>query len=390
LVNVDSLVAAYRERFPDSKPGFVVRAPGRVNLIGEHVDYHGGLVLPIAIEPAVYAVAGRSNAERVHVFSAQLGASCEFALTVREPVGAGRWENYVRGVVSHLSAEGCALVGANIHVDGDLPIGAGLSSSAAIEVATAMALLSVAGETMPMQRVAQLCRSAEHTFARVPCGIMDQMACACARERAALLIDCQDQSLEFISWPDGVIAVVVDSGARHQLGESEYAQRAGECAAAMACLKAQQGLHVSSWREITPDLLNQRGSGMSAVERRRAHHVVTEIARTRAAADALGNGDVATVGRLMTKSHASLRDDYEVSTPELDRLVEILTGVSGVFGTKLTGAGFGGCVVAIAKEDALPQIEWAVRSRYDKAGGAATRIWATTPRDGAAVLGLPT
>lgn len=385
MVNVESLVSAYRARFPESMPRVVVRAPGRVNLIGEHVDYHEGLVLPVAIEAAIYAVAGGAPGAAVEVFSETLNDTRSFDLPAPPPSGARDWGQFVVGVAAELARAGVDLVGSKIYLAGDLPMATGLASSAALELASALALLGVAGAELSPAKVAEACRNAEHVYAGVPCGIMDQLVCACAQAGSALLIDCRDRSLIHVPWPAEAVVWIVDSRETRELASGAYRNRVSDTAATLARLKARGGPPVRNLRDVSMDMLSLLGTGPSV---RRAGHVVSEIARTTAAVEALRRGDLLRFGALMNESHASLRDDFGVSTPRLDALADLLPTLPSVYGAKLTGAGFGGCVVAVARDGSGDQIGAAVRHRYDPKFGVEARIWSTVPCQGATVSRL--
>ncbi|MBN2560106.1 MAG: galactokinase [Phycisphaerae bacterium] len=449
MVNVESLLSGYRRRFDGAEPTVCVRAPGRVNLIGEHVDYNDGLVLPIAIDRAVYGVAGPAEEDAISVFSASIDETAKFDLEPlprplrqhgrlsgaepgwhrclgggdsgetsvppcdgdtgetpapqswgelprdgparlrddRRPSAPG-WDAYPRGVASELAGAGVRLAGTRIYLDSDLPIGAGLSSSAALEVAVALALLSVAAATLSRRQLAHVCRLAEHRYAGVPCGIMDQFVCAMAVAGGAMLLDCRDEHTRHIPWPDrDATVLIVDSQCRHKLADGAYADRVRACSMAADRLRAVDP-SVRSLRDVNLRQLVEQQSSMEAPIFRRARHVVTEIQRTRDAAEALQRGDFAAFGRAMNASHDSLRDDYEVSSPQLDGLVEVVRGVPGVFGARMTGAGFGGCVVAVAPRDAVPHVESAVRKRYDTKYGVTAQVMVTHPCEGATTTRL--
>lgn len=388
MVNVEILCAAYRRRFGGGPPAAVVRAPGRVNLIGEHVDYNDGLVLPIAIERATHIAVGPSDRETFRLYSANVDQQVEFAVDDRSHPEKGRWDAYGRGVAAELAQAGIRLAPANLYIESDVPVGAGLSSSAALEVATALALLFAAGTTMEAREVARICRLAEHHYAGVPCGIMDQFVCAMASPNAALLLDCRDQQIENIPWPAGdAVVVVIDSQCRHKLSDGTYAARVRECRRAVEQVRAVNP-SVQSLRDVSPEQLIAQRERMEGTTFRRAHHVIGEIQRTRDAAAALRAGDFKRFGRAMNASHDSLRDDYEVSSPQLDDLVEVVRGVPGVFGARMTGAGFGGCIVAVAERSAVGSVEAAVRRDYDPRHGVTAPVLTTRPCEGARLTRL--
>ncbi len=345
-------VTAFSQAF-GAAPALVARAPGRVNLIGEHVDYSGGLVLPIAIDrDLVVAVRARSDGA-VNAVAADAAAT--------------GWQPYIEGVRALLSEQSGASVGADISIAGDVPRGAGLSSSAALEVATATALAALHGIAIDPVDLALLCQRAENEWAGVNCGIMDQFASALARAQHALLIHCDTLSYQHVPIPPEAAVIVAESGVERSLTASHFNTRFQECADAarligVALLKDAQLADTES----LPEPL-----------RRRARHVVTEIARTRALAAALQAGDLPSSGVLLDESHESLRNDYEVSVPELDRLVAKARRVAGVYGSRLTGAGFGGCTMTLCAVDAVEPVLSAL-SEY--------RAYRVVPSDGAGVL----
>lgn len=378
MVNATTLIDEYRRRFPGSEPEVIARAPGRVNLIGEHVDYNGGLVMPFAIPLATWVIAGRREDARVAAQSRQSSVGVDFESThIGNPLAG--WGCYVQGVIASLQPLGLPTFGMNVFIDSDIPDGAGLSSSAALEAAVALAALELAGHSLSRSEIVRACRVAEHNYAKVPCGIMDQTASLCARTDHVMLLDCCDNSISHIPWMRPHIAiVVVDSRSPHRLSSGTYAERVRECELAAARCS-------SSLRDLTPDTLNKIRDDVGATVYRRARHVISEIARVRDAADALQRADFPTLGRLMNESHQSLAEDYEVSTPRLDTLAACIRGVPGVFGARLTGAGFGGCVVAVAEQSATSAIESAVRRDYDPHFNVTAPVWTWCPSEGATI-----
>ncbi len=321
---------------------FLAAAPGRINLIGEHVDYQGGLVLPAAINLGVFAAAGRLAEPVLRLQTSFAGASeVEIPLDALHRLeAADSWANYPLGVVACYRQAGHETGGLAIAFDASLPAGAGLSSSAAFEAATAMIVEQACGISLPPRERALLCQQAEHTFAGVPCGIMDQLAVNAGQAGHALLIDCQSLEVVPTPLPNDLAMVVVDSGVKHALADGEYAKRRADCETAARLLG------VGCLRDAT--LASVLGAREALGERifRRARHVVTEIERTRAFAAALAGGELDTAAGLMAASHASLRDDYEVSCEELDALVEIACGL-GIAGARMMGGGFGGSTIQL-------------------------------------------
>ncbi len=391
--------AAFRSAF-GREPAFAAAAPGRVNLIGEHTDYNGGLVLPIAIDRACVAVgapavgAGRSRVVAVDVgeavecdLSSALSPAPEIAGLVDGPrVRTGSWASYVLGVGATLASRVAALGGRVCNVDvavsSAVPPGGGLSSSAALEVSVATALEHAWGVGFAPVETARLCREAEHEFAGVPCGIMDQFISAMGREGHALLIDCRSESAEEVPMPpaERAVVVVMNTNVHHALASGEYARRRQECRGAAA------KIGVSELRDATLAQVRARAGDLCEVELKRTRHVVTENGRVLNAAAALRAGDLASIGRLMNESHESLRLDYEVSCEELDVLVELARGVRGVFGARMTGGGFGGCAIALAEPAAVADLSVIASDGYRAAFGRECDIFATRACAGARLL----
>lgn len=330
---------------------FLSHAPGRINLIGEHVDYQGGLVLPAAINLSVFAAAARIPEPVLRLATSFAGADpVEIPLGALAPLaGAGSWANYPLGVVACYQKAGHDPGGLAITFDASLPAGAGLSSSAAFEAATAVIVEQACGITLPARERALLCQQAEHAYAGVPCGIMDQLAVNAGEAGHALLIDCQSLDVTPTPLPAEVAMVVVDSGVKHALADGEYAKRRADCETAATTLG------VACLRDTTLDAVQAAREALGERVFRRARHVVTEIARTRAFAEAMAAGDLTTAAHQMAASHASLRDDYEVSCEELDALVTIANAL-GVPGARMMGGGFGGSTIQLVPADAAAEI----------------------------------
>jgi galactokinase len=378
----DSAAARFAETF-GRNPTVIAVAPGRVNFIGEHTDYNDGFVMPLAIDRHV-VVAGTPNETSV----ARIGTSfhngplVEIDLARRPVPGDPRWANYVRGVIAGVLARDVKIPGFDGFFDSDLPAGGGLSSSAALEVATATLLESLTRQPLDPSAKALLCQRAEHDYAGVPCGIMDQFASVFGRENQLLLIDCRNQEIRDIEWPAaGFSLIVVNSGVNHELAVSEYAIRRRQCEA------AAHALGLPSLRDATLDQLT--AAGLDGVLERRARHVISENHRTLDCAAALERGDAAAAGRLMYASHASLRDDYEVSCRELDALVEAARDIGiagGVFGARMTGGGFGGSAIILADQTKRDSVLRAIIDGYRARTGLEASGFVTRPADGARVL----
>ena len=319
----------------------VVRAPGRVNLIGEHTDYNQGFVLPCAIDRYT-TIEVQPRMDRTVTVESDLGETDEFRLDRIERTGT--WRDYVRGV-AHLLAPA---TGADLQISSDVPRGAGLSSSAALEVAVARAF----DRKMPGDELALLAQRAENDFVGVQCGIMDQFTVALAQAGHALLLDCRDLTYRHIRIPDGVAIVIADSRIEHKLAASGYNDRRA------ACERAARQLGVSALRDATLDQVKT----LPPVLRQRARHVVTENQRTVAAAAELEAGNLEAVGELMQASHRSMRDDYEIVPPQLDELAAATRAVDGCYGSRMTGGGFGGCTVSLAAEQAVDQVRAAAEA----------------------------
>ena len=354
-------VAGFRARF-GRPPTLLVRAPGRVNLLGGHADYNDGFVLPVAIDRAAWLAATPAAEPRARVVALDLEEEVTFPLDP-VPDRRGDWADYPRGVAWALGKWGGHLVGMDAALASGVEIGAGLSSSAAVEVAFAWAWRALSALELDRTEVALACQQAENEYVGVRCGVMDQMAAVWGRAGHALLLDCRTLQVEPVRLPKGTVVMVLDSGVRRELAASAYNQRRQECDAVLRLLSPHLP-HARALRDISSRDLAAWEHLLPLTLRRRARHVVTENERVLAAVPALRAGDVATVGAAMLRSHASLRDDYEVSAPELDLLVEAATEVEGCYGARLTGAGFGGCVVALAAAEAAPEVVTHVSRAY--------------------------
>jgi len=377
----EALLRAFLGRF-GRRPALIASAPGRVNLIGEHTDYNQGHVLPVAIDRTLAVAAASREEPLVRAFSLDFGESDEFALADIRPAPEGGWRNYVRGVVWALAQAGHALRGVDLGISGDVPIGAGLASSAALEVAVAGAVSAAGGVHLEPRDLAVLAQRAENDFVGVQCGIMDQLAAALGVRDHALLIDCRSLEVEAVRLglqEAGVNIVVVDSGVRRSLETAPYNLRRQECAQA-ACLLA-----VTALRDAHAAALESHRSAMPDHLYRRARHVISEQVRVLAAVKALRRLDMEALGHLLYESHRSLRDDFEVSCRELDLLVDLARATEGVLGARLTGAGFGGCTVNLVREEALESFREGVMREYGRRTGRPAALYLCKAADGLGV-----
>ena len=365
-------------------PEIVVRAPGRVNLIGEHTDYNDGFVLPAAIDRVIHYAGRRRTDRRVRVYSENFQASVEFDLEDIRKASDNTWSNFLRGVAKFLEDDGHRLTGADIAFGGNVPLASGLSSSAAVEVGATAFWNKLLGLELDPVYAVKLARRTENEFVGVPCGIMDQFISALGRRDHALFLDCRDLTYQHVPLHAGVKIVVCNSGVKRALAQSEYEVRLKQCREAVAKI-ASTGRAVKSLRDVRlSDLEGARGT-VDPLLWRRAHHVVSENARTVEAVKVLKGGNLERFGELMNQSHESLRDDYEVSSKELDTLVELARRQDGVLGARMTGAGFGGCTVNLVRADAAEGFARAVANGYQEALGIKGEVYVCQASDGALV-----
>lgn len=364
-------------------PTVLVRSPGRVNLVGEHTDYNEGFVLPAALDLATWVAAAPRSDGRLRVVAARLGERDDAPLADLRPRAGPPWTRYVRGVAALLQ-EAAALPGADLLIDGDLPLSGGLSSSASLELGVGLALSTLAGRSIALRDLALLSQRAEHEFAGIRCGLMDQFAVALGRAGRLVLLDCRSLAVDLVPFPETLRILILDSAVPRTLAGSAYNRRRAECEEAVRRLQPLYPT-VRALRDAAPAML--AAAGLEGVVLRRARHVVTENQRVLDTVAALRRGDLAALGQLLAASHASLRDDYEVSDPELDILVEIAAGTPGVHGARLTGAGFGGSCVALAAAARAEEAGASIVDRYQARTGRDGRAYVCTPSQGVHVLG---
>jgi galactokinase len=362
----EQAVSAYTKHF-GTNPLAVASAPGRVNLIGEHTDYNDGYVLPAAIDRATAVAIGPRQDDRL-VMNPGSGQDSSFPLRRLYPSERRAWTDYLTGVASLIQERGVPLRGASVYVHGNVPRGAGLSSSAALELAAAFALIELNELTIPPVETARLCQRAEHEFAGVRCGIMDQFISCLGRRDNALMLDCRTLGFEYVPIPPSVDLIVCDTGVRRALAVSEYNRRREECTAGVQILSSKIG-GISALRDVSRAQIEEFQELLDPVVRRRCMHVVTENERVVRSAAALRRADLQEFGKLMYDSHMSLRRDFEVSCPELDLVVDLCAGAAGVYGARMTGAGFGGCAICLVKkEDTQGVIDRLTRGFRGKSG----------------------
>lgn len=373
------LAAQFARRF--GRTPRIFRAPGRVNLIGEHTDYNEGFVLPAALELATYVAIAPRGDRRLCAHSCTFDATVKIDLDDPAPTARKHWSDYVVGVVLTLDRAGQRLTGADILIWSDLPVGAGLSSSAALEVSVGYALMSVSGIPVDPIALARSCRSAENDFVGMRCGIMDQLISCCGLADHLLLIDCRSLDMRPVRIDPSVSLVVCNTMVRHELASSTYNLRRQECEQGVALLHDRLG-GIAALRDVTPRDLAEHADLLPEPISRRCRHVVGENMRVLEAVSALEAGDLVLCGRLMNQSHESLRDDYEVSCAELDLMVEIARSVPGVYGSRMTGGGFGGCTVSLVETEAVDRFTETVGRAYHAATGKAPQIFACSPGSG--------
>lgn len=362
----------------------IVRAPGRVNLIGEHTDYNEGFVMPAAISLETWIAYVPAPDRRAKLTLASTGETAAVELDSIDP-RRGAWVDYVAGVAWALAEAGIATHGFRGILASTLPMNAGLSSSAALELASAWALMGTDGPPVDPVTLARICQRAENEYVGVACGLMDQFASSAGGIGAALLLDCRSLAYRAVPLPPECALVVCHTGSERRLEASAYNARRAECERAVAAI-ARRFPEVRSLRDVDSHLLATVRDDLDPVARRRAEHVVTENERVLATEVALRDGDLAAVGRLWAESHASLRDRFEVGSPELDALVEIALATEGVVASRLTGAGFGGCTVNLVRRDAVGRLMKSVTEEYPRRTGRTPRIWDVQPVAGAGVV----
>ena len=373
----------------EGKATHLAIAPGRVNLIGEHTDYNDGFVLPVALDRDVRVLFRARDDNRVRLYALEFDSWADFELGVTERNARQLWPNYVQGVGLELAGLGIQLRGFEGIVSGNVPRGSGLSSSAALEIAAAKAFLTAANQIHALTgpQLAKAAQKAENEFVGVNCGIMDQFISTLGEEGNALLIDCRSLSYRRVPFPEGVSLVIGNTKASRSLAGSAYNERRAQCEDGVRRLNAVLP-GINALRDVSLEELEFHRALLSHTVYRRCRHVVSENARVQSTVAALEQGDFGEVGRLMNASHESLRDDYEVSSEALDKMVESMRSHPGCLGARLTGAGFGGCAVALVQAGAEKSVREAVQESYAKAMNLWPEIYISPPSSGARVLPL--
>lgn len=375
------MIESFRQRFGTADGIRVFRAPGRTNLIGEHTDYNMGFVLPVALDLATYVAVAPSTDGKLRICSEQSGETQEWDVSsLPELKPTHRWTDYPLGVAHELIAAGFAIQPANLLVRSTVPEGSGLSSSAALEVSSALAFL--AGRQLDPLELARLCQRAERNYVGMPCGIMDQYISIFGREKSAVEIDCRSLDNRLVSLPAGITFVAVNTMVKHALAGSAYKDRVRECAAAVAGVQSVFP-QAQSLRDVTPEQFESVAPSLPELIARRGRHVVTEIARVGRFVEAASRGDLSSMGALMVQSHRSLQHDYEVSCQELDFLVDTALRVDGVFGSRMTGGGFGGCTVTMLRPEALPAFSREIERAYQEKFSVTPALYPCRPSAGA-------
>jgi galactokinase len=384
MMNSEVLRSKHQQRFGAESAIFV--APGRVNLIGEHTDYAEGFVMPAAIDFATLAAISPRNDGKIALYSENYGEERHFDISAVATMTATRhWTDYPLGVVSILAGEGHTIPAFSLSLWGDVPLGSGLSSSAALEVATALAVLSVLNAAYPRPQLARFCQRAENEFVGSSCGIMDQFISANGSKDHAMLLDCRDLSFKLAPIPPHVALVIANTMVKHSVTGGDYPTRRAEVEAACAVIASHRP-GVRFLRDATLDDLERWGNEMSAESLKRAHHVITENLRTVAFATALEKGDLNEVGRLMAEAHTSYSQDFEGSCVEADAMVELAQDLPGLIGARLTGGGFGGCTINLVEQSQAPAFAQALGALYAGQFGIVPQIHICHASDGAREL----
>ncbi|MEE9230098.1 MAG: galactokinase [Acidobacteriota bacterium] len=380
MVTESQLAQRFRQEFQHTAP-LSVRAPGRVNLLGEHTDYNDGFVFPAAIDREVSVLAARRSDDQVRAYSLDFSQWSTFNLKSFQSDREATWSNYLRGVVSEYQKRGLEVPGMDLMITGNVPIGAGLSSSAAVEVAIAEVIRVLGGLPIDKTDMAVLCQAAERGFVGVQCGIMDQFISTLAQKDTAMFLDCRDLSFSLIPLHFDAKIVVCDTRVQRALGSSEYNKKRAACEEAVRLLRPRLG-NIRALRDVQLEQLNGNRSLLSELHYKAAHHVVAENERVLRGVELLRRTQVELFGELLYQSHQSLRDDYRVSCPELDLLVDLARKQTGTLGARMTGAGFGGCTVNLVRTGEVERFQKEVARGYEESTGREPFICVCVPSQG--------
>ncbi|MBN1999751.1 galactokinase [candidate division KSB1 bacterium] len=380
-----SILEKFNAKFP-GKPR-VFAAPGRVNLIGEHTDYNDGFVFPMALDRYTFVAIAATNDRKLTVFSVNMDETMKIDLD-NNTEKRSHWSDYVSGMAFVLEEKGYRIPGADILLESDVPVGSGLSSSAALEMSSGLAFLGIMNQTMPKADLALLGQRAENKFVGMNCGIMDQFISMHGRKDHALFLDCRSLDYQLVPLPsDNVRIVICNTMVKHELGSSEYNKRRAECEKGVEIM-SKDFPGIKALRDVSLDQFESVESQLPDVVRRRCRHVISEDDRTLASIEALQSNDLVCFGKLMNASHDSLRDDYQVSCKELDTMVDIARTIPGVLGARMTGGGFGGCTVNLVNAMQVENFCMTISSRYFQVTGLEPKIYVSVPSDGGHEIGV--
>ena len=379
-MTLEELTAAFQKLYKGQPR--IYRAPGRVNLIGEHTDYNEGFVMPAAINFSTFVAITKRDDQVLKIHSDIFKEEAEIDLAQNATPGRKHWSDYPLGVAIKLKEAGHNISGANLLVHGEVPLGSGLSSSAAIEVSTGLALLDISGVKIDRLKLAKICQKAENEFVGARTGLMDQFIACFGKADHAVMLDCRSFESRALPLPDDVKLVVCNTMVKHELASSEYNARREQCEEGVRIL-SQHLPKVNSLRDVTPNDVERFRAELGEVVFKRCLHVTAENYRVLKAADALRDRDLKTFGKLMYESHQSLRDDYEVSCKELDVMVDLAKPIEGVFGARMTGGGFGGCTINLVDVDAVDEFTQTIKNGYAEATGKHAEVYVCSTADGA-------
>jgi galactokinase len=376
----NNLTGAFSEKFGGTPRVF--RAPGRVNLIGEHTDYNDGFALPAAIDRYTWVAIGPRNDAALNVFSENLQQATEINLHEKNPVAKNHWQDYVQGVAAMLQASGIELRGANLLIRSNVPSGSGLSSSAALEVSVGKALIANANREIRPLELAKLCQRAENEFVGARCGIMDQFAACFARAGHAILLDCRSLEGAALPLPANISMVICNTMVKHEHSGGEYNARRAQCEEGVQLLK-KWNPRVNALRDVSLGEMEAHRSDLPEVIYRRCRHVISENVRVLDAVKALRENNLTAIGSLMAESHRSLRDDFEVSCRELDVMVDLARKCEGIVGARMTGGGFGGCTINLVETAQVEAFGESMSASYKKTTGKTPEIYVSSAGEGA-------